>query len=221
MTTIKYIFYFSIITVLLSSCQADGNFTGREYSPQMYHPVGYEPLSLITKDGISSGIIEQSYYTTNSLPYNDYNGKTPINVRYPVPNTIKRQNFVSVTGSISEKPTDPIFIYDLHKDSIELASKILTNPLPVNDKIVEEGKALYLSYCAPCHGENGDGKGKVGGVYKGVPNYATGRYATMTEGHIFHVITHGRNRMWAHKGQIEPEDRWKIVRYVQKLQTKS
>ena len=40
----------------------------------------------------------------------------------------------------------------------------------------------------------------------------------MTEGHIFHTITHGRGRMNAHGSQIDIADRWKIVRYVQTLQ---
>jgi hypothetical protein len=39
-----------------------------------------------------------------------------------------------------------------------------------------------------------------------------------TEGHIWHTITFGRNRMWPHASQINPDDRWKIVLYVQTLQ---
>ena len=40
------------------------------------------------------------------------------------------------------------------------------------------------------------------------------------EGHIFHVITHGKGRMWSHKGQLDPEQRWKIVHYVKDMQSK-
>jgi hypothetical protein len=40
----------------------------------------------------------------------------------------------------------------------------------------------------------------------------------MTEGHIFHVITYGKNLMWPHGSQISPEDRWKIAKYVKALQ---
>jgi len=35
---------------------------------------------------------------------------------------------------------------------------------------------------------------------------------------IFHVITHGKGRMWAHGSQVTPEERWKIAHYIHKLQ---
>jgi mono/diheme cytochrome c family protein len=136
----------------------------------------------------------------------------------PVEGTVKRQNFVSVTKSNVVTSEQPLFFYDFHKDSIDLAARLLKNPTPETSEIVEKGKHLYIGFCAPCHGSNGDGKGKVGDVYKGVPNYATGRYATLSEGHIFHTITHGKGRMWAHKSQLNPEERWMVVRYVQQLQ---
>ncbi|MFN9501307.1 MAG: c-type cytochrome, partial [Chryseotalea sp.] len=40
----------------------------------------------------------------------------------------------------------------------------------------------------------------------------------ITEGHIFHVITHGKGLMWAHGSQISPEDRWTFAKYVKALQ---
>ena len=205
-------------TVLLCSCGAGGNDPGVEYAPQMYHSVPYEPLTQITEEDIPDGLISSNYYITNSTPYNDYNGKQPMNELKPVEGTIKRQNYTRATESVASTPDQELLIYDLHKDSIDLASRILKNPLPDTPEVLERGQQLYVSYCSPCHGPGGQGDGKVGAVYQGVPNYSAGRYATLTEGHIFHTITHGRNRMWAHKSQINPEERWMIVRYVQKLQ---
>ena len=40
----------------------------------------------------------------------------------------------------------------------------------------------------------------------------------MNDGHIFHVITYGKGRMWPHASQVNPEERWKIVHYVHRLQ---
>lgn len=210
----------TLFGAFLASCQADGNNPGIEYAPQMYHSIPYEPLTQITEEGVPGGIISSSYYSdfVNSLPYNDYDGKQPMNELKPVKGTVARQNFISVTGTNTVQKDQPLFFYDLHKDSIDLAAKILKNPLPETDEVLAQGKHLYLGFCTPCHGENGNGQGKVGKVYLGVPNYAVGRYATLTEGHIFHTITHGKGRMWAHKSQLNPEERWKIVRYVQQLQ---
>ena len=52
----------------------------------------------------------------------------------------------------------------------------------------------------------------------GAPAYNVGRVKDLGEGHIFHVITKGKGRMYSHASQIPVEDRWKIVRYVQTLQ---
>ncbi len=191
---------------------AGGEDSGTEFAPQMYHSVAYEPFSQIT---------DASDNAYNSTPYNDYKGKVFINMRRPVEGTVARQNYISVTKNPFLKADQPLLNYDLHKDSIDLAARILKNPIPLDSatgKVLEDGKALYVSYCSPCHGEAGKGDGKVGAVYKGVPNYSTGRYKTLTEGHIFHTITHGKGRMWSHKSQVNPEQRWKIVHYVQTLQ---
>lgn len=204
-----------IILVLLASCRADGNFTGREYAPNMYHPVPYEPLKqvtdkeagwMVTSNGNDS-IAE--YYSSN--PYNPHR----MNMRLPVNGTIPRRRYTTQGDSLSD-----VYFVSKHipGDSIDISSRLLKNPLPLNDKVVAEGEVLYLSFCSHCHGETGKGDGLVGQQYKGVPNYSAGRIATLSEGHIYHTITHGRGRMWPHGSQISPEDRWKIVHYVQKLQ---
>lgn len=198
----------------LTACKADENDPGLEYAPQMYHSVAYDPLSQITEDGIPDGPISSWYYKTNSTPYNDYKGKQPMNMRLPVEGTVARQSYAHVADSTGKA----LLFYNLHKDSLDMAARILQNPLRNTPDVVEKGKHLYLGFCAPCHGEKGDGQGKVGQKYGGVPNYSAGRYATLSEGHIFHVITHGKGRMWSHKSQVNPEERWMIVRYVQKLQ---
>ena len=83
---------------------------------------------------------------------------------------------------------------------------------------IKEAKILYDRYCVHCHGDKGMGEGLVGKVYKGVTAYNSRAVKDRSEGHIFHVITHGKGRMWGHGSQISIEDRWKIVKYVQTLQ---
>ena len=62
------------------------------------------------------------------------------------------------------------------------------------------------------------GDGLVGIAYKGVTAYNSRAVKNKSEGEIFHVITHGKGRMWAHGSQVSIENRWKIVKYVQTLQ---
>ncbi|MFD2514299.1 c-type cytochrome [Pontibacter locisalis] len=106
----------------------------------------------------------------------------------------------------------------LSVDTAEVAGVELTNPLQKNEENLAQGKVLYSRFCAPCHGENGDGQGLVGVKFKGVPSYTAGRVAELPAGHIYHVITMGRGRMMPHGSQVNPTERWKIVMYVQQLQ---
>jgi len=104
------------------------------------------------------------------------------------------------------------------KDSVTIAERTLRNPYAYTKANLEEGQVLFTRYCQHCHGEKGDGQGPVGAKFKGVPNYSTGAYKTMNDGHIYHVIEWGRNRMMPHGSQVNPEERWKIAMYVHVLQ---
>lgn len=116
-------------------------------------------------------------------------------------------------------PRGKLNYYDhIPKDSVGIAERTLRNPYAYTKVNLEEGKLLYTRMCQHCHGEQGDGKGPVGEKFKGVPNYATGAYKTMNDGHIYHVIQWGRNRMMPHGSQVNPQERWKIAMYVRVLQ---
>ncbi len=189
--------------LLLSGCGKDTQSPGQEYAPQMYHSIPYEPYTQITDTNSEE-------YNTN--PYN----KDGMNLAKPVSGTIKRKmykgsNWNTLAGDIMEYGVP-------HPDSIGWSERNLRNPLPANPKTLEEGKVLYLQYCSPCHGADGKATGKVAEMYPGVANLTTGRVKMVNEGHIFHTITYGYGRMWPHGTQVNPEDRWRIVRYVQQLQ---
>ncbi len=196
-----------ILGVSLWSCKAKNDFPGLEYAPNMYHSVPYEGLSQVTDETAGKWLSNREdglgeYY--NSNPNNPFK----MNMREPVPNTVSR--------------TENGFLpYRIPKDSFALASRILKNPLDSTPEIVSEGKKLFQIYCMHCHGETGHGDGPVGKVFLGVPPYNVGRVKDLPEGHIFHVITKGYGRMMAHGSQVSPEERWKIVRYVQVLQNQN
>lgn len=194
----KGVVFFAVVGLLLAAtaCENDHNDTGREYAPQMYDAVGYEPYRQIRPNTVN--------------PYG-------LNMRDPAQGTVSRPNYHTTFGSGDSTTTD-LMVYNIPKDSIGLAERVLTNPVPQTAKTLEEGKVLYGRYCIHCHGEGGKGDGLVGKEYKGVPSYSADAYKTMNDGHIFHVITHGKGRMWPHGSQMTPEERWKIVQYVHKLQ---
>ncbi len=189
------------------ACKAKDDFQGLEFAPNMYHSVPYEGLSQITDENEGKWLSNREdglgeYY--NSNPNNSYN----MNLREPVPNTVKR----------SENGYLP---YRIHKDSAEYAGRILINPLDSTSEILAEGKTLFGVYCLTCHGETGQGDGLVGKVMMGVPPYNLGRVKELPEGQIFHTITHGRGRMMSHASQVSVDERWKITRYVRVLQNQN
>ena len=195
---ISYLF----VGILFISCSAKDDYPGVEYAPNMYHSVPYEPLSQVKDEEIGSWLDSNpedghgEFY--NSNPYNPY-GMTMLE---PVPNTVKRGGYLP---------------YRIHKDSFEIAA-LVKSPIEDGDEVLKDAKILYDRFCVHCHGEKGMGDGSVGVVYKGVTAYNSRAVKDKPEGHIFHVITHGKGRMWGHGSQISIEDRWKIVKYVQTLQ---
>ncbi len=199
--------------LLATSCGRDSQSTGTEYAPQMYNAVGYEPFNQVTDTS-------SEFY--NSNPYNlnvsGSRAKATSNMRPPVAGTIARKMYA---GTPRTELASQIYVYNIPADSLDLASRILKNPIPLTPAVLEEGKVLYGRYCTPCHGAEGKGNGKVAEQYKGVPAYNQGNYRNLTGGHIFHVITYGKGRMWPHGTQVNPDERWKIVHYVATLQKQS
>lgn len=188
----------------LTACGAEGDDTGYEFAPNMYHSVPYEPLSQITDE--EEGTLTEMF-DRNSDGHGEYYNSNPLNphrmtMRVPPANTVPRGAYLP---------------YRIHKDSLEQAAK-LKSPLPENDEVLTSGRLLYDRFCDHCHGGAGQGDGLVAEVYPGVANLTGAAYQNLTEGHIFHVITHGKGLMQPHGSQIKPEDRWKIARYVKQLQ---
>lgn len=95
-----------------------------------------------------------------------------------------------------------------------------TNPLPVNEALIQRGRDRFDIYCAPCHGRLGDGNGitKRVGVMPAVANLHDKRIVELTDGEIFNTITHGKGVMGAAGPLVPTQDRWAIIAYVRTLQ---
>ncbi len=110
----------------------------------------------------------------------------------------------------------------------QLPNKGLTNPFKVDLATLKRGEDKYQTYCSPCHGVRGLGNGTVVGPAPrlsavqadGSPMAAltSATAKGFSDGQIYHVITDGKGRMNSYASQVLPEDRWKIILYVRKLQ---
>ena len=126
----------------LNGCRAHGEFTGREYMPDMAHSQAYE------------------YYTPSRFMVID--GDT---VRWSPDGKSARE---PVVGTVARGFTP--YHYPDTPEGYEQAGAELFNPFnPIHGQVVEQGKLLYANNCAICHGDTGDGKGEIvaNGAYPG------------------------------------------------------
>ena len=175
------------------SCNKNPQSPGVEFMPDMYRGPASEPYSV------------NEFYSDS------------LSSRKPVPGTISQ-------GSIPNSPfgiNNTIYPYPNTNEGYEAAGKFLHNPIANTAENVEKGKDLYVKFCQHCHGETGDGNGSI---------VANGKFANpgsywskigLTEGKMFHTMNYGKNMMGSHASQLDKEERWKLVLYVENLIAKN
>ena len=176
--------------VVFSACR-DKKSTGLEYARNMYDPLAYNPDQ------------------PNKNFANGQTAQTPPAHTAPV-------------GFVEDD------IYPNTKEGYEAAGVNLVNTTPLTEENLMKGQHLYMVMCGPCHGEKGDGQGHLVKIEKfsGVPSFhdpekASSRGGLMkdlTAGKIYHTIKYGVNMMGSYASQLTPDERWKVVLYVQELQ---
>ncbi len=205
MQLIKTFLFGASAAAMIAGCTASGDNPGKEFAPNMYHSVGYEPLSQITDENAGNIVNSLDNRTGEYFNSNKYNPHR-MTMREPAPHTVKRNAF----GFLP---------YRMANDTVGLRkANSLVSPFETTPDVIAQGKILYSFYCQHCHGAKGTGDGKVSDKLAGVANFKGDAYKSITEGHIFHVITYGKGLMGAHGSQVSQEDRWRIAKYVKELQ---
>ena len=106
--------------------------------------------------------------------------------------------------------------------STEQMTVRLKNALSPTPENLARGKALFLTNCAPCHGENGVGNGPVAHLLKDPPkNLVTGQSKNLPDGYIYAVIRNGIILMPSYADAMSSSERWQVVLYVRSLQQSS
>ena len=130
-------------------------------------------------------------------------------------------NFITRDGLTLQQPvagTIPRGFHPFHYGKGEAeairAGRELENPYRASPQTLEEGKELFLTYCAVCHGEQGRGDGPISGKIPPPPSYVSDRLMQFPPGRIFHVISMGTGKMPSYAAQLTSDERWKIVTYV-------
>ena len=212
-------FYLNVLSLIsmsffLYSCSTTSKEKGLEYFPDMAYT------------GPNQTAYE--YYDPNP---NFKNQKTS---QPPVPGTIPRgfkPNPFPDRGKISfsKQEVNEKIIYTPNLASIDLANKQkdailagqnLSNPLPLTQKNINEGKKLYQTYCSSCHGLMGKADAPISPLLGAINfdsldnNPKTKEKEPYPPGRWFYVITMGYSSMPAY-AHISWKDRWKIIHYIE------
>lgn len=112
-----------------------------------------------------------------------------------------------------------VYEYENTTAGYDLAKANLKSPLDtLSTEDMDKAKGLYEIYCAICHGNGGNGQGKLvtQGKFLGVPSY---KDRVITAGSVFHVQTYGLNSMGSYANQLNAHERWLVASYVMKLKS--
>ncbi len=139
------------------------------------------------------------------------------------PHTKDGKNLIEpVKNTIARGQLDYVYPYANTPEDYERAGNELKIPADIDssEATVAEGKAIYLNYCAVCHGENGMATGPIVAAQNSPapPSYNSDRLKNLPAGKMYHSITYGKNLMGSYASQVAPKERWKIIRYIQTLQ---
>lgn len=98
------------------------------------------------------------------------------------------------------------------------------NPLPVDDKLIAAGRAVFKDKCARCHGPGGLGDGPDADP-DAVPDMDLTnpkRADRNPDGIVYYKVWNGRRRpkMPAFSEELNEQQVWSVVAYVQSLRRK-
>jgi mono/diheme cytochrome c family protein len=103
--------------------------------------------------------------------------------------------------------------------STEQMTVKLKNTLSATPENLAHGKALFLTNCAPCHGESGLGNGPVAHLLKDRPkDLVMGASKFLPDGYIYGVIRNGILLMPSYGDAMSSSERWQVVLFVRSLQ---
>lgn len=134
-------------------------------------------------------------------------------------------------NGVTQQPPQPgvvvrgtqAFDFGVGPEEAARAGRELTNPYDVSDaNVLERGALVYAAFCTVCHDAQGGGAGPV--VARGMlppPSLSGARAMAMADGEMFHILTRGQGNMASYAAQLTPDDRWRAIAWVRRLQQES
>lgn len=212
---IKY-FGIALLAGGLASCVGDSNSPGLEYMPDMYRSPAAEAY-------VDYGEVRGVYDQNAADIVEEKFSFVPPNGTIPYVGTGVESTYMMPYEHGAPIGADKTHgLYGVRQDSAGYSNSARdTNPIPFSEEVLAEGEVLFGRFCVHCHGATGAGDGAVPATEKfPAPGAYNGQLKDLPAGQIFYSITYGKGAMGSHASQVNKEERWKLVYYVQKLQGK-
>ena len=101
-------------------------------------------------------------------------------------------------------------------------AKSIKNPVAQSPAVLKDGKTLYATNCAPCHGEKGKGDGPAAAALTTKPaDHTSATVQSETDGSLFWKLSEGRTPMPQYKKILSETQRWELVNYIRSLSHKT
>lgn len=110
-----------------------------------------------------------------------------------------------------------------HQFVISPEEKARKNPEKFTEESVDKGKSLFVTQCAMCHGNTGDGKGDLAVVmHVSPPDFTKPEtLANRTDGELFTIINTGSGAMPAEAKRLKEFQTWNIINFLRTLEGKT
>jgi len=110
-----------------------------------------------------------------------------------------------------------------HPATISDEDKARKNPVKFTEVSVSRGKKIFVTQCALCHGQTGDGKGELAADMKlNLPDLTKAdTLKDRTDGELFAIIGVGKDPMPGQAGRMTDPQRWNLVNYLRSLSGKT
>lgn len=94
----------------------------------------------------------------------------------------------------------------------------LKNPVAGDGNVLKDAKKLYVTYCAPCHGNTGKGNGIASASINPKPaDHTSASVQSESDGSLYWKLTEGRAPMPSYKQALPDIQRWELVNYIRSL----
>jgi mono/diheme cytochrome c family protein len=98
------------------------------------------------------------------------------------------------------------------------AAQAVKNPVASTPDVLKAAKTLYITNCAPCHGEKGKGDGPAAASLTPHPaDHTSAALRNEPDGSLFWKLSEGRTPMPTYKKILTETQRWELIDYIRSL----